>query len=285
MNKDKDRFKGIIALAACAILWSSSGVLIKFVDWNPIAIAGARSAIAAIVMIAFLGRKPRFKADLGLIMGGLLYSATMLLFVSANKLTTSANAIFLQYSCPAWTALGAAIILKERPKPLDYVFIVLVIGAMGLFFLDDLDSGGAAGNLLAALSGATFGICFVFMRGQKGGTQEESLILSHIITFLVSIPFMAVSKPPEGVMPWAAIGAMGVFQIGAASMLFSYGMRRVEALDSVITATLEPIFNPVWVFLLKGEVPGPWSLAGGAAIIVLVALRPFIRSRRRETGP
>jgi drug/metabolite transporter (DMT)-like permease len=277
MNSDNQRAKGIAALAACAILWSSSGILIKFVSWHPLAIAGGRSVIAAVLMLVFLGRKPRFSLEPKLLLGGALYAATMLLFVAANKLTTSANAILLQYSCPAWTALGAAIVLKEKPKPIDLVFAGLTIGAMALFFLDDLSAGGALGNALAALSGVTFGFSFVFMRGQEKGTQEESLILSHIITFAVSIPFMAMSRPPEGVSSWIALAAMGVFQIGIASILFSYGLKRVGALESVLTTSLEPILNPLWVFLLKGEKPGLWAIIGGALIILMVSFRPFLR--------
>jgi drug/metabolite transporter (DMT)-like permease len=277
MNSDNQRAKGIAALAACAVLWSSSGILIKFISWHPLAIAGGRSVIAAVLMLVFLGRKPRFSLEPRLLLGGALYSATMLLFVAANKLTTSANAILLQYSCPAWTALGAAIVLKERPKPLDIAFAGLTIGAMALFFIDKLSSGGALGNLLAVLSGITFGFSFVFMRGQEKGTQEESLILSHVITFAVSIPFMIMSKPPANASSWIALSAMGVLQIGIASILFSYGLKRVGALDSVLTTSLEPILNPVWVFIWNGEKPGIWALVGGSMIILIVAVRPFLR--------
>jgi drug/metabolite transporter (DMT)-like permease len=284
MISDNQRAKGIAALAACAVLWSCSGILIKFVSWHPLAIAGGRSVIAAILMLSFLGRKPRFSLEPKLLLGGALYSATMLLFVAANKLTTSANAILLQYSCPAWTALGAAIVLKERPRPLDMAFAGLTIGAMALFFLDKLSSGGALGNILAALSGVSFGFSFVFMRGQEKGTQEESLILSHAITFAVSIPFMVMSGPPAGASSWMAISAMGVFQIGIASILFSYGLKRVGALESVLTTSLEPILNPVWVFVWNGEKPGIWAIVGGTLIILMVSVRPFLRRGRGERG-
>jgi len=277
------RAAGLAAMAACAVLWSSSGILIRFSDWHPLAIAGGRSVIAALLMLVCLGRRPRFSLEPRLLLGAACYSATMILFVAANKLTSSANAILLQYSCPAWTALGAALILKERPRPLDLGFAALTLSAMVLFFMDKLRPGGGLGNLLAILSGVCFGLSFVFARGQEG-TQEEAMILSHVLTFAVSIPFMALAGPPTGAPTWLAIAAMGLFQIGLASMLFSYGLRRVGALEAVLVSCLEPVLNPVWVFLWAGEIPGPWAITGGAAIVALVILRPLIARPRPPPG-
>jgi drug/metabolite transporter (DMT)-like permease len=274
----KERLRGLAALSACAALWSCAGILIKLVSWNPVAIAGSRSLIAAALMLLALRRRPRFSLEPRLVLGAALYAATMLLFVAANKLTTSANAILLQYSCPAWTALGAVLILKERPRPLDLLFAALTVGAMVLFFLDRLSASGLLGNVLAILSGITFGLAFVFLRGQKDGTQEESLILSHLLSFAVAIPFFIFMGPPATAVSWIGIGLLGLFQIGLASILLSYGMRRVGALESVLTTSLEPVLNPVWVFFWNGELPGFWAIIGGGAIVLMVAIRPFLKT-------
>ena len=274
--------RSIAALAACALLWSSAGILIKLVDWHPMAIAGCRSLIGFLVMLAFLGRRPDFRPRKAMFAGAILYSATMILFVTANKLTTSANANLLQYSAPLWTALGGALLSGERPCRRDGLFSILTIGAVVLFFLDELSGAHLLGNILALASGLTFGLAFVFIRAsRRGGTEggggtEEPLMLSHLLTFAVSIPFIFMAGNPGGRFAWLGIACLGLFQVGLASVLLARGIRGVSALGSVLTTTLEPVMNPVWVFLLKRESPSPWAIAGGCLIVLLVALRPML---------
>jgi drug/metabolite transporter (DMT)-like permease len=277
-NPQAERLKGLGALALCALLWSSAGILIKLVSWQPLALAGGRSLLSFLLMLAFYRKLPRFRFSWPLYIGALMNALTMILFVSANKLTTSANAILLQYSCPVWTAVFGALLLKERPKRSDVAFVVLILAAMTLFFLDRLSFRGAMGNALAILSGVTFGLFFVCLKLHKGDHPGEPIMLSHLMTFAIGLPFMIVSGPPVGAYSYLGIALLGLFQLGAAGILLAYGIKRAGALESILTTSLEPVLNPVWVFLFLGEKPSLWGMVGGGAVILMVGTRPFIPS-------
>ncbi len=268
--RDPARGKAIAAVAACALLWSTAGLFIKVIDWNPIAIAGTRSLIGGILILAYL-RRPRFTWSFAQIAAAVCYSATMLGFVAANKLTTAANAILLQYTAPVYAAILGWIFLGERTSWLDWVTIGVVLGGMVLFFLDKLSVGGMAGNLLAVASGVTFAGSMVFLRKQKDGSPLESILLSHGLTFVVSIPFLWKGMP--SLAGWAALGLLGLFQVGLSSIFLAYGVRHVTALQSLLIAVIEPLFNPLWVFLAIGEVPGPFAVVGGVLILLSVTAR------------
>jgi len=280
---------GQVAVFVCAVLWSTSGLFIKVVAWHPLVIAGIRSLIAGLFMLAvrfFIpGRRNRpFKLRY-LWGGGIAYSTTMLLFVTANKLTTSANAILLQYSAPVWAALLGWVLAKEKPRPANWVSLALVIGGLCLFFKDGLEGGSFVGNVCALISGICFGANSVFLRIQKEGDTADSMILAHILTALASVPFL-LSHPPSFTMAnTAAILFMGVIQIGVASLLFAYGIKRVTVVQAMLTAAIEPILNPVWVLLATGEKPAFTALAGGVVIIAAVLVSTLkYEARQKKPG-
>jgi drug/metabolite transporter (DMT)-like permease len=266
----------VAAVAACALLWSSGGLFIKIVSWNPFALAGVRSLIGGAVILAWL-RKPRFTWSIPQLAGAVCYAACMILFVSANKLTTATNAIMLQYTAPLYAAAFGWVFLKEKAGALDWITIVVVIGGMVLFFMDKLTIGGMQGNILAIASGVFFAGSMVAFRAQKDGSPIESILLAHAITFLVSIPFIRAPWPTAA--SWGGLAFLGVFQIGFSSLLLGYGVRQVTALQTLLTSVLEPLFNPVWVFLVLGEIPGPRALVGGVVILAAVTLRSALTLR------
>lgn len=267
---DNKRTKALAALVATAILWSFGGVLIKLVNWNPIAIAGMRSAIAALLHLAIM-RNVRIKWSLSKIGCALAYSATVIAFVSANKLTTSANAILLQYSAPIFVALFSIWFLKERPKLLDWISIAAVLGGMILFFLDDIKPGNMLGNILAIFSGITFATMIVLMRSQKSEAPLESAFLGNVITAVIGIPFMFQSMPDA--KSWLGLGLLGIFQLGLAYVFYSYAIKHVTAMEGVLIPVIEPILNPVWAAIVLSEVPGKWALIGGLIVISAITLR------------
>lgn len=278
---EKDRGLGAVALAATAFLWSLAGLLIKLVDWNPFAIACGRSVVAAVFLLLWI-RKPKFTFSLPQIGAAVASSATMFLFIYANKATTAANAILLQYGSPIFTAILGAFLLKEKPKPEHWLAFVAVAGGMVLFFTGDIGGGSLPGNLAAIAAGVTFAAYFVFMRMQKDGSPLESNLMAHIITAIVGFVIaLFMPAPVFTLKAAAAIGALGVFQIGLAAVLLSWGIKRVNAIQGSIIAGLEPVFNPLWVFLALGEKPGPNALAGGAVIIVAVVGSSIVTARRK----
>ena len=186
MNPQSRRnLAGIAAVAACALLWSMAGFLIKLVDWNPFAIAAGRSLVASIFILVCLG-KPRFTFSFPQIAAALCSALTMLLFVYANKTTSSANAILLQYGAPIYTAFLGHSLLKEKVRTAHWIAVVCIAAGMILFFKDDISGGNLAGNIAAVISGITFSLYFVFMRMQKEGSPLESGLLSHAFTAVIA---------------------------------------------------------------------------------------------------
>lgn len=274
-------------MAVTAFLWSIAGLFIKVIDWNPVAIAGARSLIASVVILIYL-KRPNIHLSFAQVAAAIANAATMLLFVSANKTTTAANAIILQYFAPVLTVFIGAILLKERAHAEHLVALPLVLTGMVVMFVDKLSGGRLLGNLLAIMSAVTFSFYFVFMRMQKDGSPLESNLLSHWLTagfcILLSLFLPLPHFTPKAV---AAVALLGVVQIGISSILFSYSIKRVSAVQGNLTAVIEPVFNPVWVFLVVGEAPGLNALIGGGIIILVVTMSSIISARRKgeSAGP
>jgi drug/metabolite transporter (DMT)-like permease len=281
MNQER---AGQGAVFLCAVLWSSAGLFIKLIDWNPLIIAGGRSLIAAVFMAAirfFVPRRRNSSFRLSQIWaGGVAYALTMLLFVIANKMTSAANAILLQYSAPIWAALFGWVLAGEKPRKAHWISLVMVTGGLVLFFKDGLGNGSFAGDGIALAAGIFFGANSAIMRVQKGDSSD-SILLAHIITALICAPFVFVYPPHFSAESTAAILFLGLIQIGFASLLFSYGIKRLPAVQAMLTATAEPVLNPVWVFLAVGERPALLSIFGGVIIIAAVFV-PILGSRQAK---
>lgn len=271
---------GIAAIAACALLWSLAGLLIKLLDWNPMAIACGRSAIAAVFLLVWL-RKPRFDFSPAQVFAALAYSATMLLFVYANKATTSANAILLQYGEPVYVAIIGSFVLKEKPRAEHWIAFGLVAIGMGLFFAGGIGGGSFIGNAAAAVAGVAFALYTIFMRKQKVGSPLESALIAHVLTAAIAFgACLFLPAPRIDARSLAVIATLGVAQIGLASVFFAIGIKRVTAVDASLIGVIEPVFNPLWVFLAIGEAPGTNALAGGGIIIAAVLGSTLVSLRR-----
>jgi drug/metabolite transporter (DMT)-like permease len=274
---------GILAMASTAFLWSLAGLFIKVIDWNPITIAGSRSLIASLIIYLFL-RRPKITWSAPQIIAAIANSATMLLFVCANKTTTAANAILLQYFAPVITILIGALFLKERPNIEHFVAIPLVAIGLILMFFDDLSGGHLLGNILALLSAFTFSIHFIFMRIQKDGSPLESVLLSHWLTACIGVILSFFLPVPA--LTTQSIGAvlvLGIVQIGLAAILFSTAIKKITAVQANLIAVIEPVFNPLWVFLILNEKPGTKTLIGGAIVILAVTVSS-VTNTLRMTG-
>jgi drug/metabolite transporter (DMT)-like permease len=265
-----ERHRAIGLLLLTATLWSTGGLLIKWVPWNPIAIAGTRSAVASLLLLAYV-RRPNFTWSLAQIGGAVSYAITVILFVAANKLTTAANAILLQYTSPIYVALLGAWFLGEDTTWLDWAAIVVTLGGMCLFFFDDLALGGFWGNVCAIATGITFACLVVFLRKQKDGSPLESILLGNIIAALFGLPFALQSS--LDLAGWVGLGLLGILQLGLPDILYSLAIKSVTALEAILVPVIEPILNPLWVFLVMGETPGPWAVAGGLVVLTAVTVR------------
>jgi drug/metabolite transporter (DMT)-like permease len=270
------RRQAIIFLIIASVLWSLGGLLIKLVNWNPLAIAGMRSAIAMLVLFIYL-RRPHFHWSFAQVGGALAYACTVILFVLANKLTTAANAILLQYAAPIYVAMFGAWFLGEKANRLDWITIIFVIGGMTLFFLDDLAGGGWWGNICAIMSAVSFAWLVLFLRKQKDGSPFESVLLGNLIAALIGLPFMFESMPDA--KSWLGLLLLGVFQLGFSYILYTTAIKHVSALEAILIPVLEPLLNPIWVLLLIGETPGWWAVIGGVIVLGAVTARGVFITR------
>jgi drug/metabolite transporter (DMT)-like permease len=259
-------------MAAAALCWSLGGLLIKSVAWPPLAVAGGRGFIAAAFLAVFAPRF-RFTWSAAQIGGAVAYAATTILFVTATKLTTAANAILLQYTAPVWIALFGAWFLGERATRADWLTIAIVFGGMGLFFCDDLRLAGFAGNLIALASGVAFAAMTLLLRKQKDTSAEESIFLGNLLAGVVGLPFMFSAQTFPSVRGWIALALLGVVQLGVSYLLYARAIRHITALEAVLIPVIEPILNPIWVLLALGERPGPLSLLGGVIVLSAVTAR------------
>ncbi len=272
--------KALLFLAFSAFLWSTSGLFIKLIDLNPLAIAGMRSAIAAVVMLLLMRGKLQFTWSFPQISGALAYAITMILFVSATKMTTAANAILLQYTAPVFTALLGAWFLREKVSRFDWVIISVVIGGMFLFFLDRISLSGIWGNIMAVGSGMTMSYFILCMRMQKDASPIETVILGNLATMLICSPFFFQQVPT--IFDGVTLLYMGVLQIGLSFIIFSTAIKYVAALDAILIQTIDPLLNPIWVYLVIGEAPGRWALAGGLIVLSAVTARNIISNRKAQ---
>ncbi|HNW77396.1 MAG TPA: DMT family transporter [Candidatus Competibacteraceae bacterium] len=263
--------RALLLLMITAVLWSLGGVLIKWVDWNPVAIAGTRSLIGAALIGMVFRRELRFDGSFAQIGGALAYAGTVVLFVIANKLTTAANAILLQYTAPIYVALFSPWFLGERASRRDWLILLVMMGGMVLFFFDDLNLDGYLGNGVALASGLCFAWLTLFLRRQKDGFPLPSLLLGNLLAGVIGLPFMFQSMPDAS--SWIGLLLLGVVQLGLPYILYALALRHVTAVEGILIPMIEPVLNPVWVFLLLGESPSPWALVGGAVILGAVIFR------------
>jgi drug/metabolite transporter (DMT)-like permease len=279
-NEERTRALGMLLLAA--FLWSLGGILIKLVHWHPMAIAGMRSAIAA-VLIRVVFRRMSFTWSFYQVGGAVAYACTVLSFVVANKMTTAANVILLQYTAPIHAALFGAWFLGERASRLDWATILFALAGMALFFLDHLTTAGFWGNIVALGSGLSYGWLALFLRRQKSGSPMESVFLGNVLAALAGLPFMF--GPFPGTPDWIGLVLLGVVQLGLPYILYALAIRHVSAVESLLIPMVEPVLNPLWAFLFLAEVPGRLSLLGGLIILGSVTARgaiPLLRANPEQ---
>lgn len=282
MDSAPERRRALLFLVIAATLWSTGGLLIKAISWSPVSILAGRSIFSSIMFLVYLRRFPthwtRWK-----IVAAVAHMLTAFLFVTATKLTTAANAIFLQYTAPVYIVLLGLWFLKERPSRTDWASMAIIFAGMALFFGDKLSLNGLEGNLLAILSGLSMAVMTVSLRAQKDGTPAESILLAHLFTAIIGIPY--VLKESWTVNNWLIILALGIFQIGFSFLFFTAAIKHVPAIEATLISTLEPVLNPVWVFLFLGEEPGRFALVGGLIVLAGVALNAVGSARSARAAP
>lgn len=274
MNKEK--IKAIFFILIAAALLSTGGLLLKLVDLPPMTIAGSRAIVSTIVVWLYV-KKPNFTFSKAQLSGAICYSLMVIGFIVANKWTTAANAIVLQFSAPIWVAILGVWILKEKIRGYDIIAIVFVAIGMLLFFIDDVDGGNLAGNIVAVLSGVALAGVTISLRFQKNESPVETTLLGHIFTAIVGLPF--IFGVVFTTMDIIGILLLGVFQLGIAYIFYSIAIKHLTALEAILIMFLEPILNPIWVFMVVGERPSFLSIVGGLIVLITIIFRSIIANK------
>ncbi len=262
--------RGRLLLLAAGVLWSTAGAAIKSCGLDALQIAGARSLVAgAFIFLAV--REARARPDRKVLLVSLAYAGTVVLFVVATKLTTAANAIFIQDTAPLWVLLASPWLLGERPTRGELLAIPIFGIGLGLFFMDELTAGQARGNLVALLSGVAFGLSIVGLRllRERG---PAALVWGNAIAAAATLPLWG-RGPTATPVDLGILAYLGVFQLGLAYLCFSRGVTRTPAIEASLLVLIEPVLNPIWTFIVAGERMGPWSIAGGAVVLLATAWR------------
>jgi drug/metabolite transporter (DMT)-like permease len=285
-----------LAVLGAALLFSTGGAAIKAIELSGWQVACLRSGIAALAVLLLLPAARNWPR-LPVIAVGAVYAATMILFVSANKLTTAANAIYLQSTAPLYLLLLGPWLLREPIRRRDLWFMLAIAAGMGLFFVGTEPPRATAtapllGNILATTAGVTWALTVVGLRAlgrlPTGATVQQNLaadtrsaqavVTGNVIAFLVCLP---MALPVTSMRPVDAVllGYLGVFQIGLAYVFLTVGLRRVPALEASLLLFLEPVLNPVWAWLVHGERPGSWAAAGGGLIMATTLIKTWFDRR------
>lgn len=272
-------------MALCACLWSISGIFIKWISWSPFLIAGGRSLISAAVLGLFMTvSRIGIQVCRSSICAGISLGVSFLCFVSANKLTTAANAIVLQYTSPIFILIISALFLHQQIKKREAAVVCAAAAGILLFFLDQLSPGNIAGNLLGILAGLFLSIMFILigLAGNNDSIRMSGILFAHIFTALVGIPVGAVFTASISTREICLILILGIFQLGIPYILYAIAAKDCSPLACSLIGMLEPLLNPVWVFLFDGESPGPFALAGAAIVIAAVACWCVIENRNQR---
>ena len=280
-NQSKARFSGTLFVFLAALLYSIGGLCIKLIPWNGLSINGGRCAIALVVLGAYLAairHKPRLNR--WVLLGALCIFGTNTLFSLANKLTTAANTIVLQFTAPVFVIVFSALFWKKKPQKLDLAACAVVFGGVLFFFVDSLEAGGALGNLLAVLAGAAYGGVFL-LNEFPDADATLAVFWGDVLSAAMGLPFL-VQETAFTSTALASLVVLGVFQVAVAYILLTIGLRSTPPVTASLVSGIEPVLNPLLVAAFYGETVGPYALAGAAVVICGVVGYNVLKARQPE---
>jgi len=263
----------ILWVVAAALLWSTGGIGIKAITDSPLKVTFYRSLFAAIALFLVFGRdvwgRRHWRSTPVFISAIVCYGTCLTTFVIATRWTTAANAIFLQYAGVVWVLLLSPLVVREAMRARDVIAIAVAVGGMALFFVGRFEAHGMAGNAMALVSSVFFAGLILALRRENDAAQS-AVTWGNVVLALAMLPFVW----NDLALTWKSFGVLaflGLFQIGLAYAFFVRGLKYVTATQASLTGMLEPVSNPIWVFLLLGERPSAFAIAGGAVVLAAIA--------------
>ena len=263
----------IAEMLICATLWSIAGIFMKLLPWNGFAVASLRSLIAGLTIAAYiLIRGKRIIINRRTIVTGVFTACVYTCFAVANKLTTAANAIVLQFTSPVFIVIFSALILKKRIRRSDALVVSFTLLGIALFFFDQLRPGYILGNFVAIAAGMFMAGMFMAVGELEGEQRFSGILIGQTLTFLVGLPFVIATRPEFTAVTTLSILILGVFQLGISYILYVESSKYCPPLACCLLGAAEPLLNPVWVLIFDGERPGVFALIGGVIVVVSITL-------------
>ena len=263
--------KAIAITCFVALMWSLAGFNIKMIEWSPYAIAAGRSLVAVILLAPMVLRKGFQKIDRYVIGGAICYAAFNYCFITSTTLTSSAIAIMMQYTAPIYVALLSWLFLRERVGWADIISVGFVFLGMIFFFLDSNSGGSLKGNIVSIFNGITFAGISIFLRLQKDGNPALSMYLGNVISAVAGLPIMWNAGMPDTISLLFLL--LAGLLVAVSYTLYAKASTGLSALETVLIPIIDPVMNPVWIFLFLDERPGALTIVGAAVILVSVTIR------------
>lgn len=276
----------IIEMLICATLWSIAGIFMKLLPWNGFAVAGLRSLIAGLTIAAYILIKGmRIIINRRTLVTGVFTACVYTCFAVANKLTTAANAIVLQFTSPVFIVIFSALILKKRIRRSDALVVSFTLLGIALFFFDQLRPGYILGNFVAIAAGMFMAGMFMAVGELEGEQRFSGILIGQTLTFLVGLPFVIATRPEFTAVTTLSILILGVFQLGISYILYVESSKYCPPLACCLLGAAEPLLNPVWVLIFDGERPGVFALIGGVIVVVSITLWCVFGQEKPEESP
>jgi len=274
-----ERQRGTLFVFLAAVLYSIGGLCIKVIPWNGLSINSARNMVSLLVVGGYLLlSRHRLRWNRWIALGAVSVCGTNVLFSMANKMTTAANTIVLQFTAPIFVVLLTAIFWKKRPERLDLTACVLVMLGVVCFFVDSLEMGGMLGNALALLSGLSYAGVFL-LNDLPDADPISSVFWGDAFSVVIGFPFL-LQETAFTPVAITSVVILGAFQVGLAYVLMCIGLRTTPAVTASLISGIEPVLNPVLVALFYGEKMGKMALAGAAIVVVSVVSYNVLRGRQ-----
>lgn len=264
---------GILQMVLCATLWSIAGLVIKHVQMNPFVIAGGRSLFAALTVLVYMAvTKQRIIFSRDTVLSGILLCGVFHCFVGANKLTTAANAIVLQYTAPIFVLIFSMLFLRKKPRLFDVAAVLLTLCGVVVFFLGSLGAGDMLGNVIGVVAGMFMGGMFVAVGNTKGEEKMSGILLGHVFCAAVGLPFLFFTENTLDVTGIGFVALLGVVQLGIPYILYALAASKCSTISCVVISAIEPVLNPILVAVYAKEVPSAISIASGLFLIAIITL-------------
>ena len=277
MKNFSEHNKGILFVFSAALLWSTGGLFIKLISFDAMQLSFFRCSIAALTF-AVLFRKQILYFNKFSLINSIFYAIVLISFVIATKTTTAANAIFLQATAPIYVLIFEPIFNKTKYEKINVITVAVCVIGMFLFFVGEIEPSHFEGNLVALISGITFAAFFLGMKKNEPIYQHSSIFWGNIIVAVICLPFLFALEFISS-SDLLMVSFLGVFQIAFAYAFFSAGLKRIFAVEASIISMIEPVLNPVWVFIGYGEIPSITAIIGGAIILTSITVRTLITGR------